>query len=196
MVVDADLERGVAGEGMGGAAEAGVVGAEGHLDLVEQALGDVAALDQALRGLLDAHGDAGGVVAGGHDHVGHRDQAALVGLVMMEQRAARGLDHAHALGGHGGRDAAHLRTGDLGIVDQLLDALGGLDHLDHARPVVGQRVVHGLAAQGLEELLVGGLRLGRGHAVGGVEAGQRRDRVDARVRTLRRSPSSRAASGR
>jgi hypothetical protein len=35
VVEDADLERGVAGEGVGGAAEAGVVGAEGHLDLVE-----------------------------------------------------------------------------------------------------------------------------------------------------------------
>jgi hypothetical protein len=35
VVEDTDLEGGVAGEGVGGAAEAGVVGAEGHLDLVE-----------------------------------------------------------------------------------------------------------------------------------------------------------------
>jgi hypothetical protein len=35
VVEDGDLEGGVAGEGVGGAAEAGVVGAEGHFDLVE-----------------------------------------------------------------------------------------------------------------------------------------------------------------
>ena len=44
--------------------------------------------------------------------------------------------------------------------------------------------MNGLAAEGLEELLVGRLGLGRGHAVGRVQAGQRGDGIDAGVRTL------------
>ena len=115
---------------------------------------------------------------------------------MVEERAARGFDHAHADLGHAGRDPPHFRAGDLGIVDKLLDALGGIDHLDDARPVVGQGVVDGLAAQGLVELLVGGLGLGRGHAVGGVQARQRADRVDAGVRAFDEAlPAARLEEG-
>jgi len=42
----------------------------------------------------------------------------------------------------------------------VLNALGGLDHLDHACPVVGQGVMHGFAAEDLEELFIGRLGLG------------------------------------
>jgi hypothetical protein len=47
-VVDVHAQRQVARERMRGAAEAGVVGPKSHLDFVEQALGDVAAFNQAL----------------------------------------------------------------------------------------------------------------------------------------------------
>ena len=73
---------------------------------------------------------------------------------------------------------------DLGVVEQLLDALGGVDHLDDARQVVSQSVMHGLAAQDLIEFLVGGLGLGRGHAVGGIQARQRANGIDAGVRAF------------
>jgi hypothetical protein len=33
----------------------------------------------------------------------------------------------------------------VGVVEQAADHLGGVEHLDHARPVVGQRGVDGLA---------------------------------------------------
>jgi hypothetical protein len=49
-IVDVDHERHVTGQGMRGAAEAGIVGAKRHLDLVEQAFADFALLDQALGG--------------------------------------------------------------------------------------------------------------------------------------------------
>ena len=157
---------------------------------------DLALLDQALGRLVHAHRDARRVVLRGDDEVGHRDDAVLVGLVVVEQRAARRLDHADA---HRWASAVGIvRMSGLvisGSFEQLDHALGRLEHLDHARPVVGQRVVHRLAAQRGEELLVGLLRQRRGHAVGGVQPRQRRDRVDAALAARPRSPSSPAASG-
>src|ERR1035437_9162087 len=54
-IVDIHPQRQVAGDPMRRAAEARVVGPEGHLDFVEQALGDVAAFDEALGRLFHAH---------------------------------------------------------------------------------------------------------------------------------------------
>src|ERR1035437_2029425 len=112
-VVDVHAQRQVAWERVRRAAEAGIVGPESHLDLVEQALGDVAAFDQALGRLFHAHGNAGGVVRRGDHQVGHRDQAALLGFIMVEEGAARGFHDANADFGHIGRDPPHFGTGDL-----------------------------------------------------------------------------------
>ena len=75
-------------------------------------------------------------------------------------------------------------AGNLRVVDQLDDALGGVNHFDHARPMVGEGVMHRLAAERVEELLVGLLSLRCGHAVSGVEARQRGDGVDAALRSF------------
>ena len=83
--------------------------------------------------------------------------------------------------GDGGRQRAHLRVGDLRVGGQFGHPLRRVHELDDPGPVVGQRVVDGLAAQGRDELLVGLLCARGRHAVGDVQPGQRRDAVDAAV---------------
>jgi len=63
----------------------------------------------------------------------------------------------------------------------LFHPLGGVDHFDDARPVVGESVVNGFSAEGFVHFHIGGRGPGRGHAVGGIEAGERADAVDAGV---------------
>jgi N6-adenosine-specific RNA methylase IME4 len=62
---------------MRGAAQAGVVGADRHFDVVEQAFGDRAAVEIFAR--HRAHGLVHGlvVVRGADDQVAHRDQVVV-----------------------------------------------------------------------------------------------------------------------
>ncbi len=59
---------------------------------------------------------------------------------MVDQVAARRLDHANAF-------EAALALGDqigalqIGVMQQLADLFDAMHHLDHPRPVVGQRAV-------------------------------------------------------
>ncbi|MCK7521250.1 MAG: hypothetical protein MZV64_27995 [Ignavibacteriales bacterium] len=77
--------------------EARIVGAEGHLDLVQQALGDLAALDQALGGAVSTlMAMRAALLPVATIMLAIVMQAALVGLVVVEQRAARGFDDADA----------------------------------------------------------------------------------------------------
>ena len=145
---------------------------------------DLAAVDDALRGLLDRHLDRRRVVHRRDDQVDHREDPVRIRLVVVDQRAARRLDDADAFGRRRPRQLPDDRAQDLGVVRQGLDGLGGLQGLDEPRPVRGQRAVHGLAAQDLEELLVVRLRQRRRHAVGHVEPRERRHAVEAAVRAV------------
>jgi hypothetical protein len=98
---------------------------------------------------------------------------------VVVERAARRLDDADALAGDAGRQHAHVGVGDVGVGGQLVGALGRVEQLDEARPVGRQRRVHRLAAERREVALVLGLGERRRHAVGGVEARERRGPVDA-----------------
>src|SRR5450756_1746328 len=182
LALDRDLERHVAGQGVRGAAEAGVVGTERHLDHVQRTLTDLgAALDQAFGGLLQGHRDGGVVVGGADDEVDVGDHALLVGLVVVVERAARRLDHTDALAHDARGDVAHVGVDDLGVSGQLVGALGCVQQLHKARPVRRQGGVHRLAAQRGEVTLVLLLSERGGHAVGSVEAAERRGAVDAGV---------------
>ena len=68
-----------------------------------------------------------------------------------------------------------------GVVGEILHDLGGLERLDRPGPVQRERVVDRLAAERCVHLLVVFLRPWRGHAVGHVEARQRRHAIQAAV---------------
>ena len=98
---------------------------------------NLAAGNQLLGGLLYTHGDARGIVLRGDNQVGRRDDSPFVGVVVMKQCAAGGLDHADSLLGDRRGQFTHHGTGQLGIVRQLFHALRGVEHLHHASPVIG-----------------------------------------------------------
>ncbi len=150
------------------AGHAGVVGAERHLHHVELALVDVAALDDALGGVADGEVDAGVVVRRRDDevHLGH--DAVLVGVVVVDEVAARGLDGPDAPRGLLGRNVAYVLVEDGVVLHVLQPQLGALAPLNNAGPVVRQRRVHRLAAQRLVHLLELGLGERRLHPLGGV----------------------------
>jgi hypothetical protein len=123
------------------------------------------------------------VVRGGDDQVGaNGDQVVVVDAVVVDQRAARCLDDA---------DAAFLAfavlairslpTADVVVVQQVLDHFGGVQHFDHARPVVGQRGAGGAAAVEGEEFLALLSASGVGMLSHSVHARQRADAVPAVV---------------
>ena len=135
---------------MGGAAQAGVVGANRHLDAVEQPFADFATVEIFAR--YGAHRLVHRlvVVRGADDEVAPLHQVVIADRVVVDQGAARGLDHTHAsaVGGALRRQrcrefAAQQRV----ILQQFGDHFHGMQHLDHARPVVGQCGVHRAVGQ-------------------------------------------------
>ena len=78
------------------------------------------------------------VVRRGDDQVGARHLVVLIDAVVVDERAARRLDHAHAA--RLARAARHeVGAEQVVVVQQVLDGLGGVQHLDHARPVEAER---------------------------------------------------------
>ena len=163
---------------MGGAGQAGVVGADRHLDVVEQALGDLVAIEVLPGHLAHRAVHRLVVVGGGDDEVGHGDEVVVAHLVVVEEGAARGLDHAHTLAP--ALAARHeLGAGEVVVVQQVLDGLGGEEHLDHACPVEGQAAMQRLAAGVGDELAALVLGKRRGDAVAVLHARERADLVPA-----------------
>ena len=80
-------------------------------------------------------------------------QTFLVDLIVMEQRAARRFDHADAYTALFAQVRHQIGAGDFRIVQQFVDRFGAMQGFDHARPVIGQRVLHETAvAEFLEAL--------------------------------------------
>ena len=81
------------------------------------------------------------VVGGGDDQVAACDQIVFTHVVVVDEGAAWRFDDAdpaaltHALG-------KQVATEQRRVIEQLTNHLDAVQHLDHARPVVGQRGVH------------------------------------------------------
>ena len=86
------------------------------------------------------------VVGRRDDQVAIGDEVVLVDAVVVEQRAARRLDHADAFAAPRPLVGHQVRADDVGIVEQLARHFGRVQHLDHPRPVIHQRAVQRLAA--------------------------------------------------
>ena len=83
-------------DGVGRAAQARIVTADAVLDAVEHRFGNVLAADIMPRDLRDGLVHRQVVLAGGDDEIDLLQQAVAVHGVIVEERAARGLAHAHA----------------------------------------------------------------------------------------------------
>ena len=82
---------------MRGAPVTWIVGAKCHLDFIEYTFGNVATGNKRFGGLFNAHRNAGGIVLRRHDEVGFLNNPILVGLVMMDERPARGFYYANTV---------------------------------------------------------------------------------------------------
>ena len=108
---------------MRGAAQARIVAADDRFDTVEHAFLQLLAFDELLRHLEDAAVHRQVVVPGGDDQVGPGDQAVVVDLVVMDQRAARRLGDADAFERLARARARTCVSRDVRVVQQLLDPL-------------------------------------------------------------------------
>ena len=154
-----DLQRHLAGKRVGCATEARIVGPECHLNHVEQSFGhDRPAGDQAFSRLLDRHTDRSVIVGRAHDQVDFGQHSALVGPVMMGERAARRFHDSNALAWRLRWHGVEIVARDLRIGGQFNPAFGGIKQLDQPRPVCGQLLMDRLPAERLVEPLVLRLR--------------------------------------
>jgi len=115
-VIDADAKGQMTRQRVRGAAETRIISTKGHFDAVEQTVIDLAFLDQAFGGFIDAHGDSGAIVLRRHDEVGFGQQTLSIGFKMVEKRAPRCLDHANAYRGRGGRESSQVSACDFGVM--------------------------------------------------------------------------------
>ena len=123
---------------MGGAGKTGVEGANDDLDAIEQRLGDALSIDILARDRAHRFVHRLIVVRGADDQIAHGDQIVVADFVLVDQRAARRLDDADAaVAARAGADA--LARQQIGIAEQIADEFRRVQHLDHPRPVIGQR---------------------------------------------------------
>ncbi len=100
--------------------------------------GHVWAMNVGLRDGIDGFAHRPVVMAGGHDQVDLFELAIIFGPIVMDQRAARGFDDAHAL-------TLHIRSGvqdfgaeNIGVIQQDAHAFGGKEGFDQAGIMVVQ----------------------------------------------------------
>lgn len=155
--------------GVGRTTEAGIVGAHHGGNAVQHAFGQLRPVDVVFGNLLDAASDGEIVVPGGYNQVGPGDSSVLVYFVVMNEGAARGLDHPDAFEGVQACGGANVLVENLRIVQQGFDAFKGIGDFDEAGVVVEKRAVRD-RAKALMKLAELGIRDGRSAAVGGVEA--------------------------
>ena len=130
-----DVQRHLAG-GVRRATQARIEGADAGLDAVQNALRDLRPLDVVPGDLRDGAVHRQVVLAGGDDQVDLLNQAVVVHLVVVEQRAARRLAAADALQLIDAGVGAQVLGVQVGVVQQLLDALDGRQDLDQPGVVV------------------------------------------------------------
>ena len=103
---------------------------------------------------------------------------------MVEERAARGFNYAH-----GFRTPIALqlqvRALEIRVIEEFEDLLAGMQHLNHAGPVVGHCDVVGLAVGDRHEFLACRLGLRSINEIGGVQPGQRAHAIPAIFGTQR-----------
>lgn len=164
---------------MGGAGEAGVIGPDGDLDLVEKGFGGFKAVQRFGRDRANRfiHGL---VVAGCRDdQVRPRHQALIVCLVVVEQGTAWRLDDADAAAPPASR-GPEVGAEDVFIQQQGPDSLCGIEEFDHPGPVIGQHTLDLLPVTEGHERLPGRLGQGLSEAVNDIHPGQRSDPIPAR----------------
>ena len=138
------LQRHAAGL-VGGAAQAGVVGADAVLDPVEQPLVELVAGEEALGQLLDGAVHRQVVLAGGDDQVDLFQDAVVVDLVVMEQGAAGRLADADAEVLVDSGAAADVMVDEDFVSENLLDPLQAVEDFDQPGVVVVETGAHRLA---------------------------------------------------
>jgi hypothetical protein len=119
--------------------------ADGYLDMVQEALGQLASVQVSLGDTADRFVHRLIVVRRRHDQVAHRHQVVVADAIVVDQGAARCFDDADALAVASVPLVVSSATREVVIVQQILDRLGGVQHLEHARPMVGQRCMDQLA---------------------------------------------------
>lgn len=177
-VVDGDF-HGHFAEGVGGAGEAGVVGSDGGFDAVEGAFGYFGAFDVVFGDFFDgaAHGVV--VVARGDEEIDLFDLAVFIDPVLMPEGSAGGFDDANALAVGDAAGDEDVFGEDFGVLEDLLGAFDAVEVFDEAGVVVVEGAVEGSAAADLSEDFEFFLCEWGVDAIGGVEASEGSDAIDA-----------------
>lgn len=177
MIIEEYLEGHLA-EGVGSAAEAGVVGADSDFHFIEHTIGDDRLSVEFGDGdFADGFVHGFVVVGGGDDEVTFGDFTFFVGFVVVDECAAWCFDDADALC-LSGAFALEVGAQDFRIEEQVFHNFGAVQHFDESGPVVVHAVVVGPGAC-LAEQLEFELSEGCRDAVGDIESGERPHAVPA-----------------
>ena len=79
------------------AGKTGIIGAESHLNHIQNTVGYFSVLYQLLCRFVDRHADSRRIIYGRNDKVHFSQNAVFIGSVMVDQRAARGLPQRRCL---------------------------------------------------------------------------------------------------
>ena len=168
-----------------GTGQAGVVSPHRDFNLIQQRFGQFLAVQIAFRHLANRFIHRLVVVGGGDNQVGLLDQAILVHPVMVEQGAAWRFDHADPLPWRHFALGHQLIAENIGIEQQVLDRLNGMEQLNHPRPVISQCDVNRLALAQRHEFLAFLLGQWGGDEIAIIDPGQRPDPIPTLVRPQR-----------
>ena len=118
------------------------------------------AVNEVLAHLLNAAADRQIVVARGNDQVGPNDGAFFIDLVVVNQHAARSLDHAHTFKRVDAGGGSNMLVQNLRAVEEHLDFFERVEDLNQPRVVIQECAVRG-SAKALVKFLEFGVRFGK-----------------------------------
>src|SRR5437764_12964669 len=142
---------------MGRAAQARIITADYCLDSIQHAWIQALALYEMFRYLQDAPVHRQIIVARRDHQIHPANQTLLVDFVMMKEGSAWRFAGAHSLERIRVRDRAHVLRQDLGIVQQLLQALDAVQNFDQPGMMIMERTEYGCSLQFVEfgQFLIG-----------------------------------------
>jgi len=133
-----DFQRHLA-QRVGGAGQAGIEGADGNLDVIEQAFGELAPVDILARDLADGFVSSTGCCGWWKQSGCKRMIWSFSFHLVVVDQLPRGASITPTTACLAFTDIDQLVALKISVEQQLLDQLGGMQHLYHARPVEAQR---------------------------------------------------------
>jgi hypothetical protein len=163
---------------VGRTAQAGVVGAHQRGHAVQHSFLETISFDEVLTDLANAVANRAVIVAGSNDQVCPTDGSVLIDLVVMNQGAARSLDHPDAFQRVHPSFGTYVGIQRIWFLQKDLHTLQRIQNLDQAGVMIEEGAVRD-TAKTLTEFRQLGIGTRRSHRFGGIHAPEWTNTIDA-----------------